>query len=331
MSRVVKIVAAVIVTLLCMAGVGMLAMRDASRRPEYCKTCHVVEPYYQTWASGDLLARSHALAAVPCQRCHPQDLRTILQENVTNLQGGNTIRIASVAWTDQECLSCHGDQAALVESTKNLDPNPHASPHPGAKLDCSRCHRMHEPSEYPCIQCHAAVKTGPGWTTKVSQTLDIQIWSPDMECTVCHTMAPYVDSLENPNLLAYTHAQQGLKCQDCHTDAAALQQAHEKAVPGEPVKPLRVSMDTCLGCHAANQHTSWDQVIARTQDYVIDGKNINPHAPHPESAGVAQTKCSECHMMHQESPLLNGCYTCHHMGTVESCGACHEPSFYKTQ
>jgi cytochrome c nitrite reductase small subunit len=330
MSRIVKIVIAVVVALLCVASMGVLAMRDASQRPEYCNTCHVVQPYYETWAEGELLAHQHAVAAVPCQRCHPQGMQDTLQENVVNLQEGGSIVITASQWSDEECLACHGDTATLAERTQSLDPNPHAMPHVGEELECAQCHKMHEPSQDPCIECHTDVEVGPGWTTEAMQTLDIQVWSPDVDCAACHSMAPYVESLQDTNLLAYAHAQERLSCTDCHTDEAALQQAHEEAVPGTPVETLRVSMRDCFACHVANQHTNYEEVIVRTTDYVIDGQNINPHAPHPSTAGVPQIECSECHKMHEDSPLIDGCYGCHHTGTVESCGACHEPSFYRT-
>lgn len=321
-SRIVKIVIAVVVTLLCVASMGVLAMRDTSRRPEYCKTCHAVEPYYETWAKGDLLARQHALAAVPCQTCHPQDMQTTLQENVTNLQAGNSVAIVDVAWTNEQCLACHGDEKTLAERTQNLDPNPHASPHVGAKLDCSQCHKMHKPSEDPCTQCHPAKAATPGWT-KATQTLKIQVWSPDTDCATCHTMTPYANSLKDTNLLASAHAKQGLACKDCHTDQQALQQAHEKAVPGQEVKPLQVDNQVCFGCHVTNQHTNWEQVIQRTADYVIDGKKINPHNPHPAGADVEELQCFVCHSMHEQSPLITGCYGCHHVQDFRKCGECH--------
>jgi len=172
------------------------------------------------------------------------------------------------------------------------------------------------------------VELGPGWTTEVTEPLDIQVWAPDMDCTTCHSMASYVGSLEDSNLLAYAHAQEGLECEDCH-EQEAIKQTHEEIVPGTRVRALRVANEFCFDCHVDNEHTSYDQVIGRTTDYVIDGQTINPHDPHP-GTGVPQLGCGECHKMHEESQPVKGCYSCHHEGTIENCGACHEPSFYRT-
>jgi hypothetical protein len=136
-------------------------------------------------------------------------------------------------------------------------------------------------------------------------------------------MVPYIDSLADTSLLAYVHAQEGLECLDCH-EVEGLKQVHEEAVPGKPIKALRVKMDVCFDCHVANEHTSYEQVIGRTTDYVIDGQNINPHDPHPDTAEVGEIECYTCHKMHKESPLIDGCYSCHHERTFESCSKCHQ-------
>jgi cytochrome c nitrite reductase small subunit len=323
MLRVVKIVVAVVVTLLCVATMGVLAMRDASRRPEYCNTCHVVQPYYETWVEGDLLAHEHQRAGIPCQSCHPQDMQALLREQQVNLQAGSTVMIVDSAWADDECLACHVDVATLAERTQGLDPNPHASPHLG-EVECVQCHKMHKTSEYACAECHEGVELGPGWTAEVTQPLNIQVWAPDMDCAVCHSMASYVESLEDSNLLAYAHAQERLECEDCH-EQDAIRQKHEEIVPGQRMMPLKVEDEFCFDCHVNNEHTSYDQIIERTKDYTVDGQLVNPHDPHAGAEGVVeQSNCRECHQMHEESPLIKYCYGCHHSGTLESCSTCHD-------
>lgn len=52
------------------------------------------------------------------------------------------------------CLSCHGSLEEVAETTKNLDPDPHNSPHYGSELDCDLCHHEHSVSENFCAQCH---------------------------------------------------------------------------------------------------------------------------------------------------------------------------------
>jgi len=156
--------------------------------------------------------------------------------------------------------------------------------------------------------------------------VEMAAWSPDTDCALCH-MVPNVESLEDTSLLAYAHVEEGLVCLDCHNDLEALEQVHQYAVPGGPVSALRVETDFCLDCHVANEHTSYEQVIELTADYMIDDQNINPHDPHEslESAeyDLGPYECSSCHKMHGGSLLINNCYGCHHEGTFESCSKCH--------
>jgi len=141
-------------------------------------------------------------------------------------------------------------------------------------------------------------------------------------------MDPYFASLQDPNLLAYAHAQEGLECLDCHTDLEELQRVHAEAVPGKRIIGKPVEMEFCFDCHVANEHTSYEQVIERTEDYLIDGEEINPHDPHQglesERYYLGPYECSDCHQLHEESPLINACYSCHHSGTFESCSNCHQ-------
>jgi len=137
-------------------------------------------------------------------------------------------------------------------------------------------------------------------------------------------MAPYAESLENPDMLGFSHTAEGLACVDCH-ELEQLTQLHAQAVPGDRVTVLMIENDLCFDCHIENEHTSNEQVAERTADYVIEGELLNPHDPH--AALGKQEKpllnCASCHKMHKQSPLLNGCKDCHHIGTYEACVNCH--------
>jgi len=190
-------------------------------------------------------------------------------------------------------------------------------------MECATCHSMHKPSEDYCAQCHEPVATGAGWTTEVTRTAEIDLWAPDMDCSVCHVMDTYFESLEDSSLLGYAHSEEGLECLDCH-EVEAVEQVHEEAVAGERIPPKIIDNVFCLDCHVPNEHTSYEEIMERTKDYVIDEEEINPHDLH-EGLEEPQTECRYCHQMHEKSPLMNGCYnsSCHHEGTFESCSTCH--------
>lgn len=55
----------------------------------------------------------------------------------------------------ERCLGCHGTAADLVKKTAHVKPeNPHDSPHWGAKMECTVCHRQHAKTVNWCNHCH---------------------------------------------------------------------------------------------------------------------------------------------------------------------------------
>jgi len=71
-----------------------------------------------------------------------------------------------------------------------------------------------------------------------------------------------------------------------------------------PLRELRYPKESSYECH---QHGSYEEIVG-----------ANPHASH-----YGEMDCRLCHKMHKESPLIKGCYGCHHAGTFESCSTCH--------
>jgi hypothetical protein len=228
----------------------------------------------------------------------------------------------------EDCLLCHRDLPNEYPDDNLLAPHDQVVDGSAQDLTCSDCHGSvghgYDPvtgeviiSMEACIDCHE--ERNLDVQCEVCHT-EMAAWSPDTECGLCHM--PYVESLEDTNLLAYAHAQEGLACVDCHNDLEALGEAHAGAVPGAPVTNLRVEMQSCFDCHVPNEHTSYEQVIELTADYMIDDQNINPHDPHV-GLEQPQIECRYCHQMHEQSPLINGCYSCHHAGTFQNCSECH--------
>jgi cytochrome c nitrite reductase small subunit len=147
-------------------------------------------------------------------------------------------------------------------------------------------------------------------------------------CATCHVMKPYLESWQGSDsrdLLAHDHAQEGVLCLDCH-EPTLEQQVQEVVlyVKGEfsnPLKGRKYPLDTCLNCHLPHEHTSYQEIIERTQDYLVDGNEINPHGTH-----LGQEECYRCHRMHKESLGITYCYSCHHERTLAndcSSSGCH--------
>lgn len=327
MSKKKIVVIGVLLGVVLIGAVGAVGLWKYHEDPQFCATCHIMDPYLESWQASDYGAYAHAVEDVTCLDCHVPTVEQQVNELVVYMQGDFAVPLEELEVSEEFCFGCHEPNEhtsyeEVIQLTAGLELNPHDS-HLG-ELECDLCHKMHGASEDYCAQCHGPVATGPGWTTEVTTTAEVDVWAPDMDCAVCHVMDPYFESLQDTSLSAYAHAQEGLECLDCH-EVDAVKQVHEEAVAGRAVTGRTVDMQFCFDCHVANEHTSYAQVIERTAGYMIDDQNINPHDAHPGSEVVGQLECRYCHQMHEESPLITGCYnsSCHHSGTLESCIECH--------
>ncbi|MFC1839587.1 cytochrome c3 family protein [Thermodesulfobacteriota bacterium] len=98
-----------------------------------CGSCH--EPGETSLRTNIPLGHMHQLEGVSCKGCHEDP--------------------ASAKAVDSKvCQKCHSDEGALIEAAKELEINPHFSPHEGKVPDCNRCHHQHRNSENYCAKCH---------------------------------------------------------------------------------------------------------------------------------------------------------------------------------
>jgi cytochrome c nitrite reductase small subunit len=331
MSKKRTVVIAVLLGVVVIGGVGAIGFWTYHGQPQFCATCHIMEPYLESWRSSDYGAAAHGEQGVTCLDCHEPTTQQQMDELVVYMTGDFTVPLEQRDFGDDFCFDCHlpnehASEEEVIQLTAGLEVNPHES-HLVGEMDCETCHKMHGLSEDYCAQCHGPLSSGAGWTTEVTLPAGVAVWTPDMDCTVCHVMDPYVESLDNPDLLAYAHAQQGLECLDCH-EPIELQTIHEQAVAGTPVKALTVDNQFCFDCHVTNEHTSWQQIIQRTEGYTVQQITVNPHDPHPgvesNQDDLGPYECSSCHKMHETSALISYCTDCHHSVPRESCRAeCH--------
>ena len=164
MPRVLKIIIAASVSLIGLASMGMVGLKDSLGRPGYCAYCHQ-EPHYNSWEDSDYLAATHAKASLPCQTCHPRGLGRAVEEIFSQIKGDYKLRRLRVS--NQACFRCHAHQSypELVERTKHIKLSPHV-PYHWPEMDCRICHKMHRPSEDYCSECHDPSVSGAGWIIK---------------------------------------------------------------------------------------------------------------------------------------------------------------------
>ncbi len=105
-----------------------------------CTKCHT--PEKDSLRGKMPLSHTHMLSDVGCGECHDGDS-------------------PEQAVKTEKCRDCHGEPAALEALTKDLEYNPHVSPHYGNDMDCDMCHHLHKASENVCLECHELTVVTP--------------------------------------------------------------------------------------------------------------------------------------------------------------------------
>jgi hypothetical protein len=154
MKRTLKLGAILALSLVLVTSLGLAGLYTVSRSPDYCRWCHVMEPYVRSWEAPDLAAHRHFLSDVTCQDCHPQAMADLIREIVATVQESYFLPLPELKIPQEECLDCHGDYEELARATDHLNENPHAS-HLGEE-ECFQCHKMHRksPGMKHCVTCH---------------------------------------------------------------------------------------------------------------------------------------------------------------------------------
>ena len=148
------------VLIIVVAGVGA-GLWWYHEQPQFCgNTCHLMQPYVESWSNSKLLANQHAAAGVTCLDCHKATFEQQKEEVIKYLKGDYKVPLEErKIGTTQYCTQCHehGSYKQVIELSKGLEEelgrNPHDS-HNG-ELECNTCHRVHAPSTLFCVQCHS--------------------------------------------------------------------------------------------------------------------------------------------------------------------------------
>jgi len=156
------VIVGVAAVLVIIAGV---ALWNYHEQPQFCATCHVMQPYLESWESSPFLAQAHAEEDITCLECHEPTVQQQVEELIKNVTKDYETPLRERKIPKEECLECHehGSYEELIQRTEELERNPHDS-HYG-EMECRICHKMHKVSVDYCAQCHAPVVTGPGWIT----------------------------------------------------------------------------------------------------------------------------------------------------------------------
>lgn len=326
-----------------------LASFEVTSRPQFCGTCHIMKPYYQSWK----ISNHNKIACVDCHI--PPGVTSELRkkyEAISMVVRYFTATYGTHPWAeveDETCLQCHERRLISGKVTihgVNFDHTPHlAEMKRGKKLRCTSCHSQIVQGSHiavttsTCILCHFKDKQ-PGTSTA--------------RCQICH---PIPDKVTTPDGYEFKHADvkkfdmrcewchagvisgngevPKTRCLSCHMESARLEkfgqteELHKIHVTDHKVECLLChnqilhgvqkaihTVDTdCVRCHAGG-HSPQQTLYAG-----IGGKGVQPMPSPMYQAGVT---CEGCHFISktdQNGPIQRA--------SEVSCMACHGAAFNK--
>lgn len=267
-------------------GVGVILAYGAihvSSSPAFCGTCHVMEPYYDSW-----LTSSHKNIA--CVDCHiPPGVTAELEkkyEAMAMVARYFTGTYGTRPWAeidDAACLQCHQRRLLLgreVYGDVLFDHAPHLTElRRGKRLRCTSCHSQ-------IVQgSHIAVTST---TCTLCHFKNAQPADATARCTLCHQVPEKVVDADG---VAFDHSDVsrfGMDCEFCHT-------------PPSPTAGS-VPRERCITCHSDPRRLAEYEngdFLHRTHvtDHKVECTHCHLEIEHvaPRHLEAARTECDACH------------------------------------
>jgi nitrate/TMAO reductase-like tetraheme cytochrome c subunit len=301
-----------VLLIMTIGGVGMGAFAEYSMQPDFCRSCHLMEPYYQAWHES-----THK--NVNCVDCHFQpglvntlhgkwEASSQAAKYITNTYGSKP----HAEVRDVSCMrsGCHekrlleGKVKWTVKSvtgqdvTINFDHTPHLTEdRRGKKLRCVSCHSQIVQGQHlvvtldACYLCHfKGFEHG-----RKDESLG--------GCKACHDAPKQEIRLATGVFKHDDYSGKGVACENCHSDV----------IKGEGM----VNRQVCWTCH------NLPSQVARYDD---------PKFLHDQHVQKKKVECTACHQQIQHSlnagsAKLKKTLTGSHIDmNAGDCAGCHEKS-----
>lgn len=330
-------------------------------RPQFCRSCHIMEPYYVSWQES-----SHR--DVSCVKCHfPPGVGEKVRGKMLGLVQLAKYVTASegprpaAEIPDASCLRSGCHETRLLSGRVEFqgvpfDHRPHLEEtRRGKKLRCTSCHSQIVQGKHmtvttsTCFLCHfkeGHFNEGLGTCTRCHQipaedfdlgggvTFNHELaYDRGVDCANCHG-----------DLVRGNGDVPRERCTVCHNREGDLARAgdhvflHQKHVTEHKVD--------CLLCHLEIQHSlDRERIVHAAGDCTnchpdhhneqvkmlqgVGGKSIPNHA---SSMAVARIACPSCHRVKEASPTgtvlwtasIGTCSECHSAADVERFAGYHE-------
>jgi hypothetical protein len=132
---------------------SMVILHQSDTNPEFCKTCHVMDRYVESYLTSNTLDHVHAQAGVQCKECHSDyDIPAEIESGIKFITGNYDKDFPRRKFEDTVCTQCHISLDYVADQTDYLVRNPHRSHNPD--LACRTCHVSHGEQNDYCSTCH---------------------------------------------------------------------------------------------------------------------------------------------------------------------------------
>ncbi len=278
---------------------------EITSQPSFCKTCHYMEPYYESW-------KASVHNDVTCTNCHfPPGLAGTIRGKLEGLV--QVVNYVSSSYSrrkpwaeieDASCLrsGCHETQKLNTDiefKGVHFNHKDHlTNMKRGKKLRCTSCHSQivqgdHiKVTETTCFLCHF----------KESDLRTESFMKKVSDCGNCHKWEKL--SKEERSKFKFDHEfvlQNKIECQRCH----------DKVVVGDGFVPK----ENCFRCHWDNERLGrYDEVELIHENHIEKHKVecIQCHLPIQHKLTKLDPKkeleCNTCHenMHHEQKALFTG-------------------------
>lgn len=141
-----------LVALIVFALGGKAVIHQSDTNPQFCATCHLMEPYVDSYLNSDNLDNVHAQAGVECKECHDYPISAEIESGIKYITGNYDPVLSRRKFGDEMCVQCHISMEYMAIQTDFLTRNPHLSHWPDMR--CTICHVSHGEQEDYCSGCH---------------------------------------------------------------------------------------------------------------------------------------------------------------------------------
>ncbi len=320
---------------------------EYTSRPKFCRTCHYMEPFYDSW-------KTSGHSDVTCIKCHyPPGVKSKIEGKVAGLAQlvsyVTQVYRKSKPWAeipDESCLreGCHETRLLEGEVTfKGVDfsHTTHLSTlRRSKKLRCTSCHsqivqgehmvvtestcfichfkkseKTHEVAD--CRKCHSSVE-------KISRYDHSEMAKKDIDCRRCHRHV-----VLGEGTVVKEH------CYDCHWERERLDRIEETEFLHRthttdhkieclgchmPIEHRIISMAeeaelNCASCHSGFHQPQMDLYMG------IGGRGVSSVPDPMEKVGVS---CEGCHISMSHRGMTGTAYA-----GKKSCSPCHADGYSK--